>query len=90
VNKADLIEKVASETDMNKTSSSRAVEAVLRAITSALHQGEPVTLTGFGTFSVSARDARMGRNPRTGEAIAIAASKNPRFKAGKGLKEAVN
>jgi DNA-binding protein HU-beta len=90
VNKAELIEKVATETALNKASSSRAVDAVLKAITNSLHSGEAVTLTGFGTFTVSARDARMGRNPRTGEAIAISASKNPRFKAGKGLKEAVN
>ena len=68
----------------------RAVEAVLDSIASTLKSGDQVTLSGFGTFSVASRAARTGRNPRTGESISIPASKNPKFKAGKGLKDAVN
>ena len=66
------------------------VDAVFDAITQGLRNGETVNLVGFGTFSVGERAARSGRNPRTGETIDIAASRNPRFKAGKGLKDAVN
>ncbi|MBI3574709.1 MAG: HU family DNA-binding protein [Gammaproteobacteria bacterium] len=90
VNKTELIDKVAESTDLSKAAATRAVEAVLDAITGSLHSGDTITLSGFGTFSVSNRAARTGRNPRTGEAIAIAASKSPKFKAGKGLKDAVN
>ena len=90
MNKAELIDKVAAAAELNKASATRAVDAVLDEIASALKAGEQVTLSGFGTFSVTARAARTGRNPRTGEAIAIPASKNPKFKAGKGLKDAVN
>ena len=90
VNKTELIDKVAESTDLSKAAATRAVEAVLDAITGSLRSGDTITLSGFGTFSVSNRAARTGRNPRTGEAIAIAASKSPKFKAGKGLKDAVN
>ncbi len=90
MNKTDLIEKVAQSAELNKSSASRAVEAIFSAIATTLRQGDNVTLTGFGTFSVASRAARNGRNPRTGETITIAASKNPKFKAGKGLKDAVN
>ncbi|MHB1607269.1 HU family DNA-binding protein [Acidiferrobacter thiooxydans] len=90
VNKSELIEKVAEQADLNKASAARAVDAVFDAITQGLRNGETVNLVGFGTFSVGERAARSGRNPRTGETIDIAASRNPRFKAGKGLKDAVN
>jgi len=90
MNKAELIDKVAAAVELNKASASRAVEAVLDNIASALKNGDQVTLSGFGTFSVTSRAARTGRNPRTGESISIPASKNPKFKAGKGLKDAVN
>lgn len=90
MNKSDLIEKVAQSTDLNKAAAVRAVDAVFDIIANSLRSGETVTLSGFGTFSVSNRSARTGRNPRTGEPITIAASRNPRFKAGKGLKDAVN
>jgi DNA-binding protein HU-beta len=90
MNKADLIDKVATAAELNKASATRAVEAVLDHISAALKNGDQVTLSGFGTFSVTLRAARSGRNPRTGESITIPASKNPKFKAGKGLKDAVN
>ena len=90
MNKTELIEKVAQTTDMNKTSATRAVEAALDIIANTLRGGDSVTLSGFGTFTVTDRAPRTGRNPRTGEPIPIAASKNPKFKAGKGLKDAVN
>ncbi len=90
MNKHELIEKVSEAAELNKASATRAVEAVFDHIAAALKSGDTVTLAGFGTFGVSARAARSGRNPRTGETIAIAASKNPKFKAGKGLKDAVN
>ena len=90
MNKTELINNVAEITDSSKASATRAVEAVLASITRTLSGGDAVTLSGFGTFSVGSRAARAGRNPRTGEAINIAASKSPKFKAGKGLKDAVN
>ncbi|HET9123033.1 MAG TPA: HU family DNA-binding protein [Acidiferrobacteraceae bacterium] len=90
MNKSELIDKVAEEADLSKASAARAVEATLGNITAALREGDTVNLVGFGTFSVGARPERNGRNPRTGETIVIAASKNPRFKAGKALKDAVN
>ena len=90
MNKAELIDKVAAAAELNKASATRAVEAVLDSIAGTLKNGDQVTLSGFGTFSVAARAARTGRNPRTGESIAIPASKNPKFKAGKGLKDTVN
>jgi len=90
VNKQDLIEKIALTAELNKAAAARTLDTVLDSIVEALKSGDTVTLAGFGTFSVSTRAARIGRNPRTGEAISIAASKNPKFKAGKGLKDAVN
>lgn len=90
MNKNDLIAKVASDADISKSDASSAVEAVLGSITGALRGGDEVRLVGFGTFSVAARAASEGRNPRTGEKIQIPASKNPKFKAGKQLKDAVN
>lgn len=90
MNKAELIEKLSLSTEMNKTAATRVVETALEIITATLRDGSTVTLSGFGTFSVTSRAARTGRNPRTGEPIPISASKNPKFKAGKGLKDAVN
>ncbi len=88
MNRAELIEEVAKAT-CTKKEADEAVSATLSAIKKALKKGESVTLVGFGTFSVSKRKARKGRNPQTGEAIKIAAKKVPVFKAGKGLKDAV-
>jgi DNA-binding protein HU-beta len=90
VNKNDLVAAVAAATDMSKTDAGGAVDAVFDCITDALKGGNEVRLVGFGTFSVAQRAASEGRNPRTGETIAIPASKQPKFKAGKGLKDAVN
>ena len=90
MNKNDLIAKVASEANLSKSDAGDAVEAVLNSITGALKSGDEVRLVGFGTFSVTKRAASEGRNPRTGEKIKIPASKNPKFKAGKPLKDAVN
>ncbi len=90
MNKTDLIDRLSESTELNKTSATRAVEAVLDIITGTLRQGDSVTLSGFGTFSVSSRMQRTGRNPRTGEMITIPASKAPKFKSGKGLKDALN
>ncbi|MEC9340609.1 MAG: HU family DNA-binding protein [Pseudomonadota bacterium] len=90
MNKAELIERIAASADLSKASASRALDAALEAITKDLKKGNSVTLVGFGTFSIGKRSARTGRNPRTGETIKIKASKTPRFKAGKALKDAVN
>jgi DNA-binding protein HU-beta len=90
MNKNDLIDSVAERTSLAKSDAARAVEAVLSALTEAMQKGESVTISGFGTFATKLRAARTGRNPRTGEAIAIPASRVPGFKAGKGLKDAVN
>lgn len=90
MNKVDLIAKVADDTGLSKTDATKAVDTVFDCITKALKKGDEVRLVGFGTFSVSKRAASTGRNPRTGEAIKIAASKQPKFRAGKGLKDAVN
>ena len=90
MNKNDLVASVASASGLSKADATKAVDAVLDAITSSLKGGTEVRLVGFGTFSVSRRQATTGRNPRTGETIQIAASNQPKFKAGKGLKDAVN
>ena len=90
MNKTELVDTVASEAEVTKAEAARAVDAVISAVTKALKKGDTVTLVGFGTFQVRKRAARTGRNPKTGEAINIAASKNPTFKAGKALKDAVN
>ena len=88
--KEELIEKVSSSSGLSKTDAGRALNAIVNSITSALKKGQTVTLVGFGTFKVSKRKARKGRNPRTGETIAIKAAKVPKFKAGKAFKDAVN
>ena len=90
MNKAELTESVAARTGLTKTDAGNAVDAVFDTIESALSRGDSVSLIGFGTFSVSNRAARTGRNPRTGETIQIAASRAAKFKAGKALKDAVN
>ncbi|MAF30798.1 MAG: DNA-binding protein HU [Magnetococcales bacterium] len=90
MNKNDLISYVADNAEMTKTDAAKAVDGVFDAITNSLQNGTEVRLTGFGTFSVSQRKATTGRNPRTGETINIPASNQPKFKAGKGLREAVN
>ena len=90
MNKNDLVSAVASSTGMSKSDSTGAVEGVFDAISDALSSGGDVRIVGFGTFSVVNRKATTGRNPRTGQAIQIPASKQPKFKAGKGLKDAVN
>lgn len=90
MNKNDLISAVADQSGLSKSDSSKAVEATFDAITAALAKGGEVRLVGFGTFSVSQRKASTGRNPRTGEKMEIKASTQPKFKAGKGLKDAVN
>ena len=90
VNKAELIDLVAGKADISKSAASDAVDAVIDGIVSALKNDDSVTFVGFGTFSVSERSARTGRNPRTGETIQIAASKSAKFKAGKALKDALN
>jgi len=87
--KEELIEKVASGAGLSKADAARAINATIGSITSALKKGQSVTLVGFGTFKVSKRKARKGRNPRTGEVITIKAAKVPRFSAGKSLKDAV-
>jgi DNA-binding protein HU-beta len=87
--KGELIEKVASGARLSKADAARAIGATIGSITSTLKKGQSVTLVGFGTFKVSKRKARKGRNPRTGEVITIKAAKVPRFSAGKSLKDAV-
>jgi len=90
VNKNDLVAAVSTDTGLSKTDSANAVDSMLDSISSALKSGGEVRLVGFGTFSVAHRRASEGRNPRTGERIQIPASKQPKFKAGKALKDAVN
>ena len=85
----DLIDAVAAKVGLTKADAGRAVDTLLGSIESALAKGEKVTITGFGTFEVRQRAARMGRNPQTGAPLHIAASKSPAFKSGKGLKDAV-
>ncbi len=89
MNKSELIDAIASKASLSKTDSAQALDAVIAAVGEALKSGDTVTLVGFGTFSVKERAARTGRNPKTGAAIQIAASKVPGFKAGKGLKDIV-
>src|SRR5690554_5741368 len=90
VNKNDLVAAVAEAASLSKADSAKAVDAVFECISDSLKKGDEVRLVGFGTFLVSERAASEGRNPRTGEKIQIAASKQPKFKAGKALKDAVN
>jgi DNA-binding protein HU-beta len=90
VNKNDLVAKVATSAGLSKADSTKAVDSVFDSITTSLKGGDEVRLVGFGTFTVSNRRATEGRNPRTGEKIKIPASKQPKFKAGKALKDALN
>lgn len=90
MNKNDLVALVAEAAALTKTDASKAVDAVFDGIADSLKKGDEVRLVGFGTFAVSERAATEGRNPRTGEKIAIPASKQPKFKAGKNLKDALN
>ncbi|VVE55572.1 DNA-binding protein HU [Pandoraea iniqua] len=90
MNKSQLIEAVAKNAEQTKAQAAQSVDAVLDAIRIGLQEDGDVSLSGFGTFGVSQREARTGRNPATGEAIEIAASNAVKFKAGKTLKDAVN
>lgn len=90
MNKSELVDAIASSADLPKAKAARALDAMTQSIGDALKDGDQVALVGFGTFSVKERAARSGRNPQTGEAIQIKASKAPSFKAGKALKDAVN
>ena len=90
MNKTDLINAVADAADMSKADATRAVDAFTEVVKNTLKKGDSVSLVGFGTFSVRKRAARTGRNPRTNEVINIKASNVPGFKAGKGLKDALN
>jgi len=88
--KAELIESVANRTDLPKAIAERAVNTVFDDIVAALKAGDKISISGFGTFAVSSRKARTGRNPKTGDAIEIPASKSAKFKAGKSLKDSLN
>lgn len=90
MNKNELIDAVANSAGLSKVDAGKAVDGFIGAVTDALKKGGDVRLVGFGTFAVSERKATTGRNPRTGETIKIPASKQPKFKAGKALKDAVN
>lgn len=90
MNKQDLIDEIALSADISKASATRALDALLTAVMRSLQKNQSVTLVGFGTFSVAERAARSGLNPRTRESIAIGATRVPKFKAGKALKDAVN
>ncbi|ADM10452.1 Bacterial nucleoid DNA-binding protein HU-beta [Parvularcula bermudensis HTCC2503] len=90
MNKNEFVDRVAAIADITKADAGRTVDAVFDAITEALKNGDDVRIVGFGTFSSSRRPAREGRNPRTGETIQIKASNQPKFSAGKGLKDALN
>ena len=90
MNKADLVEVVARSAGLTKTASEKAVDGAIDAIKGALKRGQSVTLVGFGTFRVGKRQARLGRDPRTGAEIRIQAAKVPKFSAGKALKDALN
>ena len=93
MNKSDLVDSLADKTGITKADASRAVDALFSTedgiISRALKKGDRVQITGFGTFEAKKRKARLGRNPRTGESIKIAASKSPSFRAGKGLKDGI-
>ena len=89
MNKTDLIEHIANEADISKAAAGRALEALIGGVTKTLKKGDSVSLVGFGTFAVTKRAARTGRNPRTGATIKIKAAKVPKFRPGKALKEAL-
>ncbi|HMT81251.1 MAG TPA: HU family DNA-binding protein [Azonexus sp.] len=90
MNKTDLIDAIAAQADISKAAAGRALDAAVDSIKSALNAGDSVSLIGFGTFYVGERAARTGRNPRTGKTLEIKAAKSPKFRAGKGLKDACN
>jgi DNA-binding protein HU-beta len=90
VNKSDLIEHIAKQADISKAAAARALEAVIGGVKTTLKKGGTVSLVGFGTFAVTKRAARSGRNPRTGDTIKIKSAKVPKFRPGKALKDAVN
>jgi len=90
MNKSELIDAIAKSADISKASAGRALDATVEAIKASLNKGDMVTLVGFGSFYLGERAARNGRNPRTGDTIKIKAAKIPKFRAGKGLKDAVN
>jgi DNA-binding protein HU-beta len=90
VNKTDLIEHIAKQADISKAAAGRALDALVGGVRATLKKGGTVTLVGFGTFAVTKRAARAGRNPRTGETIKIKAAKLPKFRPGKALKDALN
>ena len=90
MNKSELIDQIAKSADLSKAAAGRALDATIAAVKTSLKTGGMVTLVGFGTVYVGKRAARSGRNPRTGDAIKIKAAKIPKFRAGKGLKDAVN
>ncbi len=90
MNKSELIEHIAQPADISKAAASRALEAAIDAITDTLKNGDSVSLVGFGTFVATEREARTGRNPRTGVAIKIDKAKVPKFRPGKALKDALN
>ncbi len=90
MNKAELIEAIAKAADISKAQAAKAVDGVTAAIAKAVSKGDPVTLVGFGTFKAAKRAARSGKNPKTGEALKIAATTVPRFSAGSGFKLAVS
>lgn len=90
MNKNDLIDHIATNAEISKSAAARAIDSLIGAVKTTLKKNGSVTLVGFGTFSVSKRAARTGRNPRTGDAIKIKAAKVPKFRPGKGLKDAVN
>lgn len=89
MNKSELIEAIAQEADISKAAAQKALDATTNAVTTALKQGDTVTLVGFGTFYVGERAERQGRNPKTGEPLTIAAAKTPKFRASKALKDAL-
>ena len=90
MNKSELIEHIADKADISKAAAGRALDAMIGGVTTTLKKGGTVSLVGFGTFAVTKRAARTGRNPRTGAAIKIKSAKVPKFRAGKALKDAVN
>ncbi|WP_145525710.1 nucleoid-associated protein HU-beta [Yersinia vastinensis] len=90
MNKSQLIDKIAAGADISKAAAGRALDAIISSVTDTLKEGDEVALVGFGSFTVRERAARTGRNPQTGKEISIPAAKVPGFKAGKGLKDAVN
>ncbi len=90
MNKSELIEHIATQSDISKAAATRALESIISAVKSTLKKGHSVSLVGFGTFAVTKRAARLGRNPRTGASLKIKAAKVPKFRPGKALKDALN